>query len=429
MKTANVRLLAAQTLSDVLAGQSLARTLPHYLPRAAANDKALLQQLCYGALRHYPQLDGILNQCLQKKLKRKDDDVRQLLIVGIYQLLHTRIPDHASISTTVAACAVIKKPWAKGLINAVLRRVQREGETLIAQLTPAQSACTPPWLFKKIQSDWPKQSGVFTAMNTAPPMTLRVNQLQHTRDSYSALLKELNIAHQLGELTATAIRLDTALNVDQLPGFNTGSCSVQDEAAQICADLVLANSPTLVLDACCAPGGKTGHLLEASEQIELDALEIDSKRMLRVEENLERLNLNANLIVASAAEPLDKNYDAILLDAPCSATGVIRRNPDVKVLRKFEDIAKLAEQQSDILKALWDSVKPGGRLVYVTCSIMPEENWMVVNQFLQQQSDAYEVPINATWGHAQKIGRQLLPGDNHADGFYFAVLAKRVNAE
>ncbi|WP_372796727.1 16S rRNA (cytosine(967)-C(5))-methyltransferase RsmB [Litorivivens sp.] len=425
-----VRAAAARCLQAVAEGHSLARELPRWEQKVKFEQRPLLRELCYGTLRHFPRLDAIVCHSIKKPLKDKDADLLMLLCLGLYQLEHMRIADHAAINTTVNAVRKLKKDWAKGLTNAVLRRYQRERDTLLAQLTPADIAAHPDWLYQAITETWPDQAErIFAANNSYPPMCLRNNRLQQSRDHYLQQLAAAEIAARPCDFAGDGIRLEKPLDVSKLPGFEEGSVSVQDESAQLCADILAPQNGMRILDACAAPGGKSGHLLEAAAgELALTCLDIDDTRLLRVQDNLERLGLSAELVTGDASQPSHwwngEAFDQILLDAPCSATGVIRRNPDIKIHRQASDIAALAATQLRLLKALWPTLKTGGQLLYATCSILPEENDGVVAQFLAQNDSAKHLPIAASWGIGRSVGRQLLPDADGHDGFYYALLEK-----
>lgn len=424
--SASVRTLAARFLADVIRGEKSLAALPAN-SNLNPQDRALFQELCFGTCRFYFRQEALLRDFLPKPLKAKDADVLALLHLGIYQLLHTRIPDHAAIGATVEAANGLKKTWAKGLVNGVLRNVQRRLPEL-QQLEPPNH---PQWLIDKLQQAWPDAwQRVLAANDQRPPFTLRVNCARSTRGDYLAELQAAGFVGKSCDFAADGITLDQACAVGDLPGFDDAMVSVQDEAAQLAADLLQLQSGLRVLDACCAPGGKTCHMLEREPALaEVVALDVEAARMARVEQNLQRLGLKATLKVADATRLADwwdeRLFDRILLDAPCSATGVIRRHPDIKLLRRANDIDKLANLQRQLLTELWQTLKPGGLLIYATCSVLPEENENTVAAFLEKQSDAEHVPINASWGHARPYGRQLLPRDGGHDGFYYALLRKR----
>ncbi len=378
-------------------------------------------------MRWYFQLDAVLVKLISKPLRRKDADVRALLLIGLYQLLHMRTPSHAAVSETVNAAATLKKNWAKGLINGVLRNADRQKDDLLAALTPAEQAAFPPWLYKRLTQCWPDQlDEVLAASNQRPPMTLRVNLARQTREAALQSLRDAGLECSPGQLSDSSITLDKACDVAQLPGFLPGTISVQDEGAQLAAALLQLEQGLSVLDACCAPGGKTGHILESANDLAVDAMDNSSVRLQRVNDNLQRLGMSATLIEADASDLKrwkgGEHYQRILLDVPCSATGVIRRNPDIKYLRREQDIARLSSVQQAMLHTCWSKLAPGGLLLYSTCSILPEENQQIVAAFVESQDDATHDPIVANWGHECSFGRQLLPSAH--DGFYYARLVK-----
>ena len=426
----DTRAAAASVLAEVLAGKSLNQALPPALEKVSPRDRGLLQQLCYGSLRQAPRLQAILQQLLTKPLRDKDRDVLGLLLCGLYQIEDTRIPDHAAVSATVAATRALKKPWAKGLSNAVLRRFLREREALLDTLDEAALTAHPPWLFKAIREQWPDRADtIFAANNQQPPMVLRVNRRRGSRDDYLLQLAEAGITASAGELSPDAIYLDSPRDVAELPGFAEGLVSVQGEAAQIAA-LLLAPAPgDRVLDACAAPGGKSCHLLELQPQLgELIAMDLDPQRLARVEQNLERLALQAGLVVGDGSKPpaelASGHFDRILVDAPCSASGVIRRHPDVKLLRRKKDVESFADQQLAILKGLWPLLKPGGKLLYATCSILNGENSAVINAFISATPGCKLAAFAESWGEPADAGRQLLPDPHGADGLFYSLLEK-----
>lgn len=426
------RASAARCLASVANGASLSQQIPDFEQALNLKERPLFRQLCYGVLRAYPRLMAIVSQLLNKPLKAKDHDVLMLLLLGIYQLSDTRVPDHAAVNSTVAATRALKKPWAKGLVNGILRQWQRGSTGLLDKLDPAAQQAHPQWLFDAIQTAWPEQAAaIFAANNQHPPLCLRVNQQHHRTIEYLSLLNEHAIAAQACAYAEQGLRLQQPLGVEQLPGFAEGWVSVQDEAPQLSAGLLSLQAGQRVLDACSAPGGKTCHLLETEPDLELVALDIDRQRLARVQDNLSRLTLAATLVCGDAAEPGSwwdgQLFDRILLDAPCSATGVIRRNPDIKLHRRPADIQQLATLQLTILSALWPTLKPGGQLLYATCSVLPAENERVIAGFCQQQSDAEHQPIAADWGITRPYGRQLLPQPESHDGFYYALLRKKID--
>ncbi|MGE8316746.1 MAG: 16S rRNA (cytosine(967)-C(5))-methyltransferase RsmB [Pseudomonas putida] len=429
----NPRLAAARALAAVLSGKaSLNSSLPAQLDKVDERDRGLTQDLAFGTARWQPRLDLLATQLLQKPFKAADADVQALLLVGLYQLFYTRIPAHAAIGETVGCADKLKKPWAKGLLNAVLRRAQREGEELLAGMErdPVVRTAHPRWLQKALKAFWPEQWEAICAANNAhPPMILRVNRRHHSRDAYLALLAEAGIAASACQYSRDGIVLAEACDVRGLPGFAEGWVSVQDEAAQLSADLLELAPGQRVLDACCAPGGKTCHLLEAEAGLaQMVAIDLEAKRLTRVRENLDRLQLDAELIACDARDTASwwdgKPFQRILLDAPCSATGVIRRHPDIKLTRQADDIPALAALQGELLDALWPTLEVGGMLLYATCSSLPTENTEVVGAFLARTPGARELDLATEAGLRQPHGRQLLAQEGGHDGFYYAKLIK-----
>ncbi|RLT99248.1 16S rRNA (cytosine(967)-C(5))-methyltransferase RsmB [Ketobacter sp.] len=429
----NTRARAAVLLEQVLPlnrQQHQPRSLSDLLPQVASEEKdqGLLQELCFGVCRWYTRLDKLAAPLIRQPFKPKDAQLHALLLVGLYQMFYLRIPDHAAISETVEACRQLQQDWAVKVINGMLRTAQRDKALLESGLpdtTPIQTA-HPKWLVDAIEAAWPQQApSVFNANNEPGPMCLRVNVRQGSREQYLARLRERNISARAGQWAASAVYLEKAREVSELPGFDEGAVSVQDEAAQLSAFLLDPQPGERILDACAAPGGKTGHLLEQQPALaELVALDMDARRLTRVQDNLNRLHLNATLQHSSleqyAQDHPHARFDRILLDAPCSATGVIRRHPDIKWLRKRADIGKLADTQQRLLQIAFALLKPGGTLLYATCSVLPQENSRVVNPFLKHQPRAVESIIEAPWGQACEAGRQLFPSRQGHDGFYYA---------
>jgi len=428
--TQNPRATAARILSQVTRdGRSLSRAMED-VPPALGDDRALIQEMCYGVLREYHHLSAMVAGLLKKPLKEKDADVQALLLLGLYQLMYMRVPDHAAVSETVTATVTLKKVWARGMVNGVLRNFQRQQEKLSAQADTAEEShwSHPQWLINALRKAWPTDwQALLTANNQRAPMSLRINTAKISAHDYLQLLKKNEIAASRSELTVSAIQLEHPQDVTALPGFAEGWLSVQDEAAQQAAYLMALEPGQRVLDVCAAPGGKTAHMLELAE-VEMIAVDVDAIRLQRVEENLQRLGKTAQCIVGDASMPKawwdDQPFDRILLDAPCSATGVIRRHPDIKILRRETDIKKLVTLQAQILDAIWPLLKPGGMLVYATCSVLPEENARQIIAFVDRQSDAQIKIINGPWGMPVTAGQQVLTGNNSMDGFYYACLEK-----
>jgi 16S rRNA (cytosine967-C5)-methyltransferase len=431
--TLNTRLIAARVLVRVLQdGQSLTAALDANLPAVElSKDKAFVQALCYGVCRHYYRLDFMLNELLAKPIK--DLDVKALALVGLYQLSYMRVKPHAAVSETVLATR--KKPWAKALINALLRNYQRDQASLEQKADTVNwvSLSHPLWLVQKIQQDWPEQAqAILLENNQQPPMSLRVNLSRISTEHYLQQLTAQAISAVAVDGCPSAIILEKPVAVDLLPGFMDGLVSVQDVAAQLAANLLDVQPGQRVLDVCAAPGGKAAHILEQQPQLkELIAVDIDSTRLLRVNETLQRLKLSATLIAGDGLAPQDwwdgQVFERILLDAPCSALGVIRRHPDIKLLRRADDIEALQALQQNILKAIWPLLAPGGLMVYATCSILKQENEQQIATFLASHADAREVPIEeAVWGITTDHGRQIITGTSAMDGFYYARLTKVV---
>ncbi|MCJ7955585.1 MAG: 16S rRNA (cytosine(967)-C(5))-methyltransferase RsmB [Pseudomonas sp.] len=429
----NPRLAAAKALAAVLNGKaSLNSSLPTQLDKVEDRDRGFTQDLAFGTARWQPRLSALAAKLLQKPFKAADADVEALLLVGLYQLLYTRVPAHAAIGETVGCADKLKKPWAKALLNAVLRRAQRESEALLAELEhdPVVRTAHPRWLQKSLKAFWPEQWEAICAANNAhPPMILRVNRRHHSRDTYLQLLTDAGINATPCVYSVDGIVLEAATDVRSLPGFVEGWISVQDEAAQLAADLLDLAPGQRVLDACCAPGGKTCHILEVEKDLAaVVAVDLEAKRLVRVRENLARLGLSADLIAADGRDTATwwdgKPFQRILLDAPCSATGVIRRHPDIKLTRQPDDIAALAVLQGELLDALWPTLEVGGILLYATCSTLPTENTEVIQAFLARTSGARELDLATAAGIKQPHGRQLLAQEGGHDGFYYAKLIK-----
>ncbi|MDO3387717.1 16S rRNA (cytosine(967)-C(5))-methyltransferase RsmB [Gilvimarinus sp. SDUM040013] len=427
------RVAAARVLADLLRHKgSLASSLPAMQERVDEGNEALLRELCYGTMRYYPRLQLIVRKLLDKPLRAKDSDIQALLLLGLYQLDYMRVPDHAAIGETAGAAKALKKNWATGVINAALRRYQREKTTIVAKLggNPEFQKSHPMWLIDAYRNAWPEQfANMIEANNAHPPLTLRIDTQQQTRDAYLDALREAGIGAKPCLHSACGFTLAKATDPTALPGFDSGLISVQDEAAQLAAPLLDLAPGLRVLDACSAPGGKTGHLLQTEPNLnEVIALDCDERRLSRVQENLSRLNVAASVQKGDATKPHDwwdgAGFDRILLDAPCSATGIVRRQSDIKFLRSAADIDKLSELQNHLLDALWPTLKPGGILLYATCSALPQENRQVVKQFLARTPDCETITIAADWGIAQDVGRQLLQSSDGHDGFYYAKLRK-----
>ena len=429
----NVRAHALEVLHRVIVDRrSLATAMPEKISKLPESMRPLSRELCYGVLRYYLPLTAIAKQLISKPLSAKNADLSLLILLGLYQLIHMRIPDHAVVTETVKVAKELNKTWAKGLINGVLREFLRQKEAILALVEQDIESRTahPHWLISRLQDAWPQDYlSILQANNRPAPMTLRVNGRKSDRRDYFKLLARQHVDASLCSLSPRGITLGSAHDVETLPGFQEGIVSVQDEASQLAAELLELEPGLKVLDACAAPGGKTCHILEEEPALRnLLALDNDQKRLDMVTDNLRRLELQAQSLLADANDTAvwwdGTKFDRILLDVPCSASGVIRRHPDIKLLRTDEDIAKLAARQLRLLTNLWPLLEKGGILVYSTCSLFPDENWHVVTGFLQQTPDAIDKPLAADWGKAVDVGRQLLPQSGGHDGFYYARLQK-----
>ena len=428
-KSVPVREAATQVLLAVLdRGESLSAALPAMLGQVDHRNRRLLQALCYGVLRWLPLLRSRLSGLLSKPLRKRDLDVELVLLLGLYQLDHTAVPSHAAVSESVNAVRRLGKPWARGLVNATLRRATGEPPAPIEQEQHAHAH--PDWMVRRVKADWPGHwRDILAANNQQGPMTLRVNQRWGTRTDYLAMLTQHGIGAEATTLSPTGIRLERPVDVLELPAFDSGAVSVQDEASQLAAPLLDASTGRYVLDACAAPGGKLAHLLElTNNELDLVAVEIDTRRAAKIEQNLHRLGLTARVCRSDVAQPDDwwdgKTFDRILLDAPCSATGVIRRHPDIKWLRREHDLLELCALQAELLCKLWALLASGGVLLYATCSILRCENQHQIERFVQTHCDARGRELPAHWGIASQPGRQILPGELQMDGFFYALLEK-----
>lgn len=417
--------MAARLVARVLVERVAIDDVLATAPPLAARDAPLLAVLVYGALRWHHRLDWQVAQLLTKPLKAEQAELAALLRVGLLQLQELRVPAHAAVSATVDAAAILGHRGAGGLVNAVLRRFQREREALqsAAVQVPAARFSHPDWLVAAARADWPNEwAAILDANNLAGPLWLRVNLARTTRAAYLERLAAAGLSAAAPDDVATAVCLTEALPVEALPGFAAGEVSVQDVAAQRAAGFLDLAPGQRVLDACAAPGGKTGHILEACPTL-AEVWAVDrAKRLDLVADNLRRLNLNAKLVAGDAAAPEEwwdgRPFDRILIDAPCSALGVIRRHPDIKVLRRPEDVARVVTLQQRMLRALWPLLAPGGRLVYATCTFLKRENDEQIATFCAAEKGGKDsAELVATT-------RQWLPGEAQGDGFYYAWLVK-----
>ena len=431
INSANPRWIALQVILQVVdRGRSLDDVFAGswYLSLTASQrDLALSRELAFGLCRWYFALSALLSTRLQKPIRERDRDIEIILLLGLYQLLVINTGAHAAVNETVKLTLSQKKKWARGLVNAVLRAVIRDKISLDSI---GQAQAYPDWVLVRIRRDWGEQAEqLLTQGNQRPPMTLRVDIRQADPDVVIDRLAMDGIEAHGHTVVPTAIELATPCDVTQLPGFAQGLLSVQDAAAQIAASLLVCEPGARVLDACAAPGGKTSHLLQAYDDIELDALDSSEPRLERIRQNLGRINRSATILSGDAANPdtwfNGNNYDCILADVPCSASGVMRRHPDIKLLRRESDIMPMLAQQRKILDALWRLLKPGGKMLYSTCSIFKDENEDQIAKFLERHPDAGEIVVgDVGWGDYRPHGRQILTGRDNMDGFYYALLTK-----
>lgn len=406
-----------------------------HMDDALESGKPLVQQICYGTLRHYFYYERAIDLLVEKPLPDKHLDVHLLLLAGLYSIDHLKRPVHASVNHVVGAAPLIKRAWAKGLINGVLRRYQREKETLGPRILESAEAANnhPSWLAELILEDWPDHAEILKANNCQAPMTLRVNTSRLTRADYLTHLSDNGIEAREGRYTGCSVILNEAKPAQSLPGFKEGLVSIQDEAPQLAPSFMNLSPGMSVLDACAAPGGKTCHILESTPDIKLTAVDRDQKRTGLISENLSRLSLTANVVTESLEDFEATNFDRVLLDVPCSATGIIRRHPDIKLLRQREDVDKLRDVQRVLIHKAFDLLKPGGELLYSTCSILRQENDQVIARFLETQEDASLIPLKHPLADQPgefllntDFGLQFLPTRDDHDGFYYAALRKEV---
>ena len=432
-KPISVRALAAEALADIaLSGHSLREVADRAFPRLPdSRDRALLTALLNEGARWWPRYDAAIDRLLDKSIRRNDPKIHALLVIGLIQLEVLELPAYAAVAATVEAVRELRRPRLAGLVNAVLRRWQRERETLNVALdaTPATRHAHPAWLAAAIARDWSGQAeAIMAASNQEPPLMLRVNRNRATREEVVERLTGADQAVELHPWLADGLVLPHSTDVTRLPGFAQGDFAVQDGAAQVPADLLGLANGQRVLDACAAPGGKACHALERAN-VHLVAVESEAKRIPRIRQNLERLGLRATVVTGDAGDASGwwdgKPFDRVMIDAPCSATGVIRRRPDVRLHRREADIPALITQQARILAACWELLAPGGSLLYVTCSILRAENEGVIGAFVAERADVDLVPLSLPVGQAAGIGWQILPGEGDLDGMYYALLRKR----
>ena len=432
MTALSTRAIAANLILQVLdEGKSLSALIPEVQLSVKAQDLPLLQEICFGVCRVLPLLEQIIKRLVDKPLKGKTRIVHCLLLVGLYQLLYMRVPAHAAVDEVVNATKSLKSDSFRGLVNAVLRRFLREQDEILAIIDKNWQTLHPEWFVNKLKKAYPNWCEIIEANNQKPPMWLRVNSQKNSLETYRTLLEEQGVYSKTSH-HPNALCLDIPIAVQKLLHFEEGAVTVQDLSAQWAATLLEPKNEEWILDACAAPGGKTTHILELAPQANVIALDVESHRLKRVEENLERLNQQAIVVCGDASQPdewlaeIGKSavkFDRILLDAPCSATGVIRRHPDIKWLRKEADIAQLVELQKKILSALWEKLKPNGVLLYATCSVLPEENCEQIQAFLNAHADAELLSLPFS-DDKSAVGFQFIPQPNGGDGFYYAKLRK-----
>ena len=420
--------------SVIYEGQSLGEAIDDKLENKdiSPQDRGFIQSLSFGVTRWYWQLNDQLKPLLQKPIKAKERQVKLILLVGIYQIQHLQTPAHAAVSDTVKCCQKLNKTWAKNLINACLRNYLRKQDEREQITLPPTHYSHPEWMIERIEQAWPEQKKlIFAANNQAAPLCLRVNKRYCSPESYLELLHEHDIEASLDPYSGIGIRVKNSIAIHRLPKFSAGWVSVQDTASQLIHQFFQIKNNDRVLDACAAPGGKTSLLLEhAPEDIVMHAVDIKGKRNNKLVDTLKRLNLTAKIITGDASEPTtwwDKEfYQHILVDAPCSGLGVVRRHPDIKHLRQENDLVELKQSQRNILTACWELLADNGKLLYTTCSILPEENEQQINDFLQKNPEAKSIHIDHPTAVNLKFGQQTLPGISDMDGFYYCLLQKVV---
>lgn len=429
-KNQNPRLAALRALADVLDSSKNLAESTAFLQLQDSRNIALARHLSYEVLRWLSALEWLSARLLSKPLKKRETAIQRLIYLGLQQLWHDQTASHAAINETAECARLLGKPWAVGLINAVLRRFQRESEQLLQKLSQSdQRFAHPPWMLSEIRQSWPQRwQEIVDANNQHAPMWLRINRQRADETKLMTDLKTAGFDVANHVYAADAIAIEPAAAVNKVPGFEKGWLSVQDPAAQLACSLLSPEKGDRILDACAAPGGKAAHLLEACPDIELLANDRQASRVVQIHENLDRLGLKATVKVADSASPEGwwngKRFNKILLDAPCSASGVIRRHPEIKWLRDQAQIETVNNDQARLLDALWPLLDAGGMLVYATCSIFDCENGKQIQQFLQRHPEAVvEIPA-VEWGLAGFFGRQVLPGEALMDGFFYAVLRK-----
>jgi 16S rRNA (cytosine967-C5)-methyltransferase len=430
----NPRLSAVETLANVFDKDQNLSDADSTAVLADERDRSFARHLAYGVCRWLNSLEWLLNQLMRKPMKKRDRDIHRLILIGLFQLWHGGTAPHAAINETAECARLAGKTWAVAVINAVLRRFQRERQQWLDQLeNQPERFAHPVWLLQKIQASWPDDwQEIVQANNRAAPLWLRINRSRQEQNDLTKLLNSSGFTVVRHASAPDAIKLSPPAPVSCIPGFSEGLISVQDPAAQLAADLLELNDHLRVLDACAAPGGKTCHILERFPTIEITAVELNKSRLAQVRENLDRLGFapraGLKLLAGDAADPSSwwdgVMYQRILLDAPCTATGVIRRHPEIKWLRTMAQLEKAVRTQERLLQHLWPLLEPGGILVYATCSVLADENNRQISRFMAEHANVEALPLHAAWGRKQDFGRQILPGEEEMDGFYYARIRK-----
>ena len=430
-----VRILSAQAIHDVVTGSSLTAVLSKLDAHIENKDRALLRSFCFGTLRYYFSLNFFLNELLVAPIKQKNLLVKCFLLIGLYEIFHLNTANHAVVSELVNSVKKSGVSWAQGLVNGVLRNAIRQKAQLLSKLEKQpddiRKDC-PKWLLDCLQSAWPEHwSSIVEHQNIQAPLTLRVNTLKTQRTDYMTFLKQHSFEAVNTEHSDVGITLLSSYPVSSLPKFVEGWFSVQDEAAQLCSQLFSSETTGHILDACAAPGGKTCGLLERCPNLQLLSIDSSEERLEKLHANLARLGLSSKVkvICADVSEPVawwdGQLFDGILLDAPCSGTGVIRRHPDIKLLRLIGDIEPLVAIQKRMLKALWRLLRPGGVFLYTTCSVLPQENSLQIKAFLHESNDSSLVKLDLPFGYNTGYGIQLFPKKEKHDGFFYSMITKK----
>ncbi|MDY2799571.1 MAG: 16S rRNA (cytosine(967)-C(5))-methyltransferase RsmB [Anaerobiospirillum succiniciproducens] len=424
------RAAAALIVEAVNKGVSMSEAVPQYCAQFDSRDTAFIKEIVYGTLRHRRILMGTLKPMFDFKITERNRVVQALLITAMYQIVYMRVPAHAVVSATVSACGDIGRKSFTSTTNAILRRFLREGAKVIESDNDAVTYSFPDWLVTRLQDGYDAATvkKILEASNIKAPLFLRVENSKVSTEEFVEHLAKKEISSTTSKLCKSTVKLDAAANVYDIPGFSEGLCTVQDISAQLTADFLKLDKDKAmrILDCCCAPGGKTAHILDLSPKSHVTALDIEESRLEQTVSTLKRLgrlkNVELKAMDATNLDALEGSFDRILVDAPCSGTGVIRRHPDIKWLRRDKDIASLCEIQAKILDAAYEKLSKGGVLLYTTCSILPDENIRQVEAFLKRHSDAIQDPICLDGKEYTTL--QRLPGDDDGDGFFYARFIK-----